>query len=452
MGIRGDWDVVICGAGMAGLCAAVAATEAGVRPLVVEKGPRPGGSMRMSGGTVWTAPSMAVMERYVPGGDRVRQKQLVDGIGPNLAWLAGLGVTFTSPIALERQVGQELDVNALTERLVKLITAAGGEVAMSTAMDSIELTDGRVSGVRVREADGRRISVETSAVILATGGFGGNHELLARYVGRYADRLLRRANPHSVGEGLLAALEVGARTSPNLSTFYGHTMPAPPADPPPNLWTAVTQYFSQDAILVNEQGERFFDESVSLSDEMAPIEIVQQTNARAFLLFDERIYRGDDLPGRSAARVGPNFDNAVAAGGPSVLARTLPELIGGVAAWGVSRRGLEATIEEFNEAVSSGRGAELRVSRANSQIGLVEAPFRALAVRPAVTFTLGGIDVDAEFHVLSRDGQPIPGLFAAGADAGGTYQGGYMGGLVLGLVQGPIAGRAAAREVGASRE
>ena len=69
-------------------------------------------------------------------------------------------------------------------------------------------------------------------------------------------------------------------------------------------------------------------------------------------------------------------------------------------------------------------------------------------MRPAVTFTLGGIDVDPEFHVLCRDGQPIGGLFAAGADAGGTYQGGYMGGLVLGLVQGPIAGRTAARELG----
>ena len=452
MATGGTWDLVICGAGMAGLCAGAAAIEAGLKPLVIEKGPRPGGSMRMSGGTVWTAPSMAVMERYVPGGDRVRQKQLVDGIGPNLAWLAGLGVNFTSPIAAERQVGQEIDVNHLTERLVKVITAGGGEIAMSSAMDAIELTDGRVTGVRVREADGRRSAVATRALILATGGFGGNHELLARWIGRYADRLLRRANPNSVGEGLLAALEIGARTSPNLSTFYGHTMPAWPADPPPNLWTAVTQYFSQDAILVNERGERFFDESVSLSDEIAPIEIVQQPNARAFLLFDERIYRGDDLPGRSQARVGPNFDNAVAAGGPSVLAGTLPELIDGVAAWGVSRRGLEATIQEFNEAVGGGRGADLRISRKDSQFCLVEAPFRAIAVRPAVTFTLGGIDVDAEFHVLSRDGRPIPGLFAAGADAGGTYQGGYMGGLVLGLVQGPIAGRTAARELGAARQ
>jgi len=444
--VADQWDVIVCGAGMAGLCAGVAATEAGARTVVVEKGERPGGSMRMSGGTVWTAPSMAWMERYVPGGDRVRQRQLVEGIGPNLGWLAGLGVRFTAPIDLERQTGQELDVNALTERLVERIQAGHGQVRTSTALDAIETVDGRVTGVRVRDGQGRRSSLSGRGVVLATGGFQGNHELLARYIGRWADRMLRRANPNSVGEGLLAALEVGARTSPNLSTFYGHTMPAPPADPPPGRWTAVTQYFSQDAILVNERGERFFDESRSLADETAPFEIVHQPNARAFLLFDERIYRGDDMPGRSPARVGPNFDNAVEVGGPSATVGSIVELADALAGWGGSRRGFLAEIEEFNEAVAAGRGSELRVRRSGSPFGLVEPPFRALAVRPAITFTLGGIDVDPEFRVLDRAGRPISGLFAAGADAGGTYQGGYMGGLVLGLVQGPIAGRNAAAE------
>ena len=86
-----------------------------------------------------------------------------------------------------------------------------------------------------------------------------------------------------------------------------------------------------------------------------------------------------------------------------------------------------------------------RFLAARSPFGLVEPPFRALEVRPGITFTLGGIDVDADLRVLDREGRPIPSLFAAGADAGGTYDGGYMGGLVLGLVQGRAAGRAAAR-------
>ena len=127
------------------------------------------------------------------------------------------------------------------------------------------------------------------------------------------------------------------------------------------------------------------------------------------------------------------------------MADTLEELADGMAAWGVSRRGLLATIEEFTR----GRGVRARsascaIARTRSPFGLVEPPFRALAVRAGITFTLGGIDADAEHARPRSSGRPIPGLFAAGADAGGTYQGGYMGGLVLGLVQGRIAGAGSA--------
>ena len=80
------------------------------------------------------------------------------------------------------------------------------------------------------------------------------------------------------------------------------------------------------------------------------------------------------------------------------------------------------------------------MARTKSPFGLIEPPFYALAVRAGITFTLGGADADTEMRVLDRAGKPIPGLYAAGADAGGTYQGGYMGGLVLGLVQGRVAG------------
>src|SRR5207248_9243962 len=86
----------------------------------------------------------------------------------------------------------------------------------------------------------------------------------------------------------------------------------------------------------------------------------------------------------------------------------------------------------------------LRIPRRGSPFGLIEPPFYALAVRATITFTMGGADADTQMRVLNREGNPIAGLFAAGADAGGTYQGGYMGGLVLGLVQGRIAGAAAA--------
>ena len=181
-------------------------------------------------------------------------------------------------------------------------------------------------------------------------------------------------------------------------------MPAPPADPPANRWTAVTQYGTQDMILVNLRGERFMDESVSLADERAPAEIVQQPDGRAFVVLDDRVYGDAPLEGRSRSAIKPNFDNAVAAGGPSVVAgrsrnwRTAwPP--GACRAAGCSRRSPSSPRRSRPAAAPS-----CAIPRTGSPFGLVEPPFRALAVRAGITFTLGGIDADAEQHVLDRAG------------------------------------------------
>lgn len=437
-------DVLVCGGGMAGLCAAASAAGHGARPVVIEKGAEPGGSMRMSGGTIWTAPDMAVMETWVPGGDRERQRRLVDGLASGLAWLDSLGVRRTAPIATDRQVGAEVDVPQLTERLVSAIEAGGGRLAIETALESIALGDDGLAEVTVIDGAGDRGLIRARSVILATGGFGGNRALVERYMGPDAGSMLLRANARSVGDGLQAALGAGARTSASMWTFYGHTMPGLPADPLPARWVSVTQYYTQDAILVNARGERFFDESRSMADETAPFEIVRQPGGVAWLVMDRRIHDDEPLPGRSRAAAGQAFADAVAAGAPNVTADSIEALADGLARMGVDRAGFLATIDEFDRAMAAGTGAGLPIPRRGSPFGLVEPPFRALAVRPGITFTLGGIDVDTDLRVVDQDGRPIPGLYAAGADAGGTFDRGYMGGLVLGLVQGRAVGRAAA--------
>ena len=444
-------DMLVCGGGMAGLCAAVSAVEAGARPLVIEKGAEPGGSMLMSGGTIWTAPTMAIMQAWVPGGDRSRQRRLVEGLAPGLQWLDSMGVARTSPISNERQTGAEVDTGQLTARLIAAIESGGGRVRTEAALESIAVDrDGLVSAA-VIDASGGRTTIRARSLIFATGGFGGNAELLARHVGPYAHSMLLRANPRSAGDGLRAAIAAGGRSTTSMSTFYGHTMPGLPASVPAARWVSVTQYYTQDAILVNSLGERFFDESRSMADETAAFEIVRQPEGRAWLVMDRRIHDDVPLPGRSPARVGPAFANAVAAGAPNVTADSISGLADGLAAQGVDRPGFIATIDTFDRATAAGNGDKLPVPRQRSPFGLVEPPFRALAVRPGITFTLGGIDVDADLRVLDREGRPIPSLFAAGADAGGTYDGGYMGGLVLGLVQGRAAGRSAARVAATSR-
>ena len=434
---------------MAGLCAAAWAAQAGARPLVIEKGAAPGGSMRMSGGTIWTAPTMAVMEAWVPGGDRERQRRLVDGLEPGLAWLDSLGVVRRAPIATERQTGAEVDPEELTNQLVEAIVSGGGRIQTRAALAGLARRRDRLLDVAVTTGDERQ-TVTARSVILATGGFGGSRELMRRHVSPFAGSALLRANPESTGDGLRAALTAGARSSPSMATFYGHTMPGPPATPRPAQWVSVTQYYTQDAILVNERGERFFDESRSMADETASFEIIRQPAGRAWLVMDRRIHDDEPVPGRSPARARAAYANAVAAGAPNVTSGTIEGLAEGLADLGVDRRGFLATMESFGRAMVTGSGARLAVPRRRSPFALVEPPFRAVEVRAGVTFTLGGIDVDRDLRVLDRDGRPIPSLFAAGADAGGTYDGGYMGGLVLGLVQGRAAGAAAVADERAS--
>ena len=324
------------------------------------------------------------------------------------------------------------------------IEAGGGRILTETALASIAIGEDGLVEVTVVDGVGDRRTIRARTIILATGGFGGSQALLERYMGPDAGSMLVRANPGNVGDGLQAALGAGARTSPSMWTFYGHTMPGLPADPPPARWVSVTQYYTQDAILVNERGERFFDESRSMADETAPFEIVRQPGGVAWLVMDRRVHNDVPLPGRSRSAAGPAFANAVAAGAPSATAPTMDELADALAAMGVSRSGFRATMDAFHEALAAGTAADLPIPRRGSPFGLLEPPFFALAVRPGITFTLGGIDVDVDLRVLDQDGRPIPGLYAAGADAGGTYDRGYMGGLVLGLVQGRATGRAAA--------
>ena len=437
-------DVVVAGGGMAGLCAGLAAAEAGARVLVMEKGVAPGGSMRMSGGTVWTAPTMAVMERWAPGGDPARQRLLVEGIDDGLAWLAAHGIPRTFDIDNPRQTGAGIDVEVMTSGLVAAIASRGGEVRTRAVLRGIVRgEDGGVTGV-VADMVGRRTTVAARAVILATGGYGGNKELVARYITPHPETMLLRANPRSVGDGLLAALDAGARTSANLATFYGHTMPASPAELPPATWVAATAYYTQDAVLLDERGERFFDESISMADEQAPARIARRPGGRAVVILDDRVYRNKAGAEQSPTEVASNWDRAAAAGAPHAIADTLEELAAAIGGWGFSPVGALATLRAYNAAIAAGTSADLSVPRRGNLIGVVRRPFRALAVRAGITFTLGGIDTDVRMRVLDRDGEPIAGLYAAGADAGGTYQGGYMGGLVLGLVHGRIAGSGAA--------
>ena len=361
----------VFGAGMAGLCAAARARELGAAPLVLEKGSRAGGSMLLSSGVVWRYRSFDEFRAQCPDGDERLQRLVFDGLDEGLEWLESLG----APVA-ERETGNPLtsgvrfDTQGLTDALVR----AAGEVRFGQG-------PGTVPG-----------AWPEGTVVLATGGFQGDRELVERYV-RPAAPLRVRANPWSTGDGLRAGLERGAELSDGLAEFYGRNMAD--VDFGEGEFVSLAQVYGRYARIVNERGEEFFDgAAVSWSE----LDLVQATahqpGARAWYLLGE-----DALERR--VRYG-----------------TVGDL--------VAKAPTRVTPDELPFPAPDGAVAAVRVAA-------------------AITHTIGGLRVDERARVLGADRQPLEGLYAAGADAGGISTGGYASGLASALVLGRAAAEDALR-------
>src|SRR5215208_3592109 len=194
--------VVIAGGGLAGLTAALRAAELGARVTLLEKGDRPGGSFVYSSGYIWSYVDLPTFRREAPGGDSVLQRLILEHLGSCLTWLEGEGGRLHSretgnPLTFGARFDPEKTASALVERL----DASGGELLTDTAFEALLDDDaGRVTGVLVRSAGGLR-DYDAGAVILASGGFAGDPELVGRHIvgGRGRARLQAQAWTNSTG-------------------------------------------------------------------------------------------------------------------------------------------------------------------------------------------------------------------------------------------------------------
>ncbi|HEY2938802.1 MAG TPA: FAD-binding protein [Gaiellaceae bacterium] len=357
--IRRGSRLWIAGAGMAGLCAAARARELGAKPVVLEKGDRPGGSMLLSSGVVWRYRSFEDFRTQCPAGDPALQRLVFERLDEGLTWLESLG----APV-IEHGTGNPLttgvrvDPRGLTEALVR----AARDVRLGVAG-----TD------------------PVAPVVLATGGFQGDRELVERYV-QPAAPLRLRANPWSTGDGLRLALGRGAALSTGLDEFYGRNMADVDFGEP--QFVPLAQVYGRYARVFNDRGEEFFEGEVSWSE----LDLVQATSrqpgARAWYVLDES---------------------------------ALEQL--------VRDRRVRQIVAE----------APTRADPAELPFTAPKGAVTAVRVAAAITHTIGGIRVDEQARVLDEDGKPVEGLHAAGADAGGISAGGYASGLASALVLGRIA-------------
>jgi fumarate reductase flavoprotein subunit len=433
--------IVVAGGGLAGLTAALRAVELGARVTLLEKGDRPGGSFLLSSGYVWSYRDMPTYRREAPGGDTVLQKQILDRLGSDLDWLESAGGMLLSretgnPFTFGARFDPEQTVAALAGRIL----ASGAEILTGTALDALTGDAGRITGVRASSRE-RKVEYAADAVVLASGGFAANQDLVGRYVIGGAGRMRVRAHPRSTGDGFLAALEMGARASTGLDEFYGRNLPAPPAEFPPARFVEVSQLYGRHAVAVNARGERYADEGADWSETALTRATAHQPGLYAYYILDAA-----GLRVRVRERtVKEMVEVARGTGGTVVEAVSLQELANRLGELGVLRDTLFHTLENYNAAVTS--DTEMSPPRTGPAGPLCEPPFVAVKVAPYITHTMGGLAVDGGCRVSREaDQQPIPGLYAAGVEVGGVSTGGYTSGLASALVFGRTAAESAVED------
>lgn len=442
-----QYDVIIAGAGFAGLVAARAAAESGAHTLVLEAAERPGGSAAISAGAIWAPETTEKLTAYVPDGDAALQRAFCENFEEALSWLSRTGL----PLSGYDTVGgvgrgRAMDIGAAGDRhefmalMAQQVHEAGATILYGTPLVSAAHTH-TGAGIEVQFGGAPR-KAHTRALIVATGGFQSNPELRDRYIGQGAgETLVVRSAPRMDGVGLTAALSLGADVSRNMDCFYGHTMPdveVAPAEMQP-----LTPYFARQCVFLNRDGLRFIDESAGLLEELNPQLGWRQPGGVYWLVFDARIYREHGINQRVTASV-PTQDRLARwreIGAPIIETPTLEALVQELSA----REGVDAaaavhSLGAYNASCESG---DFSPGRIRDRLPLAEAPFYAVRARAGITCTCGGVRIDASGRALDSDGDPVPGLYAAGVDAGGVFGRTYGGFLGWALVSGYLAGRAA---------
>ncbi|MDD5935556.1 MAG: flavocytochrome c [Clostridiales bacterium] len=440
-------DIVVIGAGGAGMTAALEATNAGRNVLIIEKQAMVGGNTIKATGGMNAAGTQLQKDEGVDdsvevfiddtmsGGNYVNNEELVRTLAERsadgVAWLESIGaplksLTFSGGASFKRMHAPEGGAAVgpyIVQALSQQLADKNVNILYNTAATEIVTTNGEVTGV-IATGNNIKYTINCEAVILATGGFGANEEMVTKYNPDLAG-FKTTNSPGIVGDGIRMAEAVGANVI-DMEQIQVH----PTVEQETS--TLITESVrGQGAILVNKNGERFFNE-MSTRDLVSKA-IMQQEGGSAYLIFDQQVR--DNL---SAIETYVSADLVEEEDNLADLAEDI----------GVDPETLIKTVADWNDTVTN-KSKDVFERTTGMDRAITVAPYYAIKVAPAIHHTMGGVQIDTQAQVLSKTGTAIPGLFAAGEVTGGVHGANRIGGNAVAevVVFGRIAGQSASAYV-----
>ncbi len=460
-----DTDVVVVGSGATGLTASIQAKQLGLDVILLEKNGVTGGTTTIAEGyggvntdfakktgTEYDVLDVffAMEEFHHYANDQAVALSYLENSGENGNWLEAQGVKFEvlapngtnkfNTWHIYQGTGKQF-AQTMTDKAKEL----GVEIILNAPGQELIMKDGKVAGIMAKQSDGTVLTINAPVVILATGGYAGSPEMIAKYAKVDPATIADKGMPGRTGDGINMALAVGASDKRIKGTLmnFGASMKVYSVYDPVNLmgWLPLLK--------VNQQGNRFIDEATILRDWGTNGNAQKQQGFAYHIVTQKTLdkFIAEGFPGYWPEI--PGLMDEINKGlekQPDYVfkADTIEELAGKI---NIDKNQLKATVDRYNGFCQTGTDLDYR-KPAEFLYPVDEGPFYAFKFEVGIFATTDGLEVTTKAQVLDKEGKIIPGLYAGGGDAGGLSSETYDVNIVPGSQQGwsVNSGRMAAKD------
>lgn len=450
---EGTADIVVIGGGGAGMTAAISAAEEGKSVILLEKNSILGGNTARASSGMNAAEThyeeeqgvedsvQSFIDDTMASGKNMNDPELVKVLAENsseaIDWLDSEGIELNGPLATmgglsanrtHRPVDADGNIipvgSYLVDKLSTRMDELGIEVHTNTAATEIIMEDGKAAGVKATGSSGNNVTIHADAVIVATGGFGGNMDKVTEYRPDLEGYISTNVTTAS-GDAIDFLGDLNADFV-DLDQIQLHPTVVPTDG------TLVGEALRGDgAILVNKEGHRFFNET-GTRDEVSAAEIEQPTG-NVWLIVNQDLYEGSAVISK------------LEKGGYLVNGETLDDLAKAMDFDADATEALKETVETWSGYVASGVDEDFGREIGAVKTDLSSGPYYAVNVGPGIHHCMGGVKINTSAEVIDTDGNPIEGLYACGEVTGGIHGANRLGGNAVAdiVVYGRIAAESA---------